>query len=282
MERKHGCPHEEPIDMKNELRDALWNHIFSQCFPQFVKSKTRNEVGGSKRCKSCSKLVHGDFFDHIISDHSEEDLDYDDPEGVRNTFFPDQNPDNIPSVGDGNNNEEAVMNGQIEFYNEVIWSAEKKTFQCDVCLTILTKGPSTWNATLTAHAIGHFKEKRYECVKGDYKADTESMVHEHMHRSHGISNVIGFRIDRNNGLRKAKWKMWTHRCFPEYANIVANESPKSTAVVLCVKCQKEVMSDDSHLYDHIFLEHSDKKLNYSDQRIVRKFFPDAKLGTLVF
>ncbi|GMS91734.1 hypothetical protein PENTCL1PPCAC_13909, partial [Pristionchus entomophagus] len=79
------------------LREALWKELLYTCFPdidQFVtprKSKTRSTRNYS-RCVDCSEVILADdqdLFAHILSEHKDDSLDYDDDQGVKRRFFVD-------------------------------------------------------------------------------------------------------------------------------------------------------------------------------------------------
>ncbi|GMR61304.1 hypothetical protein PMAYCL1PPCAC_31499, partial [Pristionchus mayeri] len=83
----------ELINLKNDLRQALWEKWTKKCFPdeKILPKRSRKVDTHQSQCGVCAKNVpsdDGSLLTHIITDHSEENLDYDDPQGVKDQFFP--------------------------------------------------------------------------------------------------------------------------------------------------------------------------------------------------
>ncbi|GMR61294.1 hypothetical protein PMAYCL1PPCAC_31489, partial [Pristionchus mayeri] len=94
---KHAGNVGEKIDLKNELRQALWEKWTKKCFPscggdeKIVSKRSKKVETGHSQCGVCAKNISSDdrsLFAHIVDEHSEENLDYDDPQGVKNDYFP--------------------------------------------------------------------------------------------------------------------------------------------------------------------------------------------------
>ncbi|GMR46233.1 hypothetical protein PMAYCL1PPCAC_16428, partial [Pristionchus mayeri] len=93
MAHTHKGLIDKPIDMKNEMRDELWMFWMNKCFPDAEKYMTPRVKKSTTRktpCLVCKEDIladNRDRFAHIVNDHSDEKLDYDDPEGVKKRFF---------------------------------------------------------------------------------------------------------------------------------------------------------------------------------------------------
>ncbi|GMR47406.1 hypothetical protein PMAYCL1PPCAC_17601, partial [Pristionchus mayeri] len=75
-------------DLKNDLREALWRELTIKCFPEAESAindwKQKRLSYELSECRSCYKRVVADdrdLFSHIVNEHSDEKVDYDDPEG---------------------------------------------------------------------------------------------------------------------------------------------------------------------------------------------------------
>ncbi|GMR61290.1 hypothetical protein PMAYCL1PPCAC_31485, partial [Pristionchus mayeri] len=89
----HAGSAAEPIDLKNDLREALWEQWTKKCFLNSGTDEKRSKKVDTRQsqCGVCAKNVSSDdrsLFAHIVDEHSEENLDYDDPQGVKNDYFP--------------------------------------------------------------------------------------------------------------------------------------------------------------------------------------------------
>ncbi|GMS94180.1 hypothetical protein PENTCL1PPCAC_16355 [Pristionchus entomophagus] len=82
--------YEDPMDRMNSLRIALWRSWMHKCFPNEYSVHRKDHKSMNVKCSCCSvDFPTNHLYAHIVCEHSDEDIDYNDPEGVKRRFFPD-------------------------------------------------------------------------------------------------------------------------------------------------------------------------------------------------